>query len=224
MPEIQQARPPFVQFEYRAVEDRTASIEQGCYVSKDVAFAIITPAGSKDRTEKIAEEWLANMRQEVQQERLPQEWFNHYKTLYAAWKEGREAPETGVAIRNWPVASPAQVEMLLNLRIRTVEDLANANEEAISRMGMGGRALKQKAVDWLASAASTGKSVEAAASLRAENERLKLDVERLTSTVAELERKLVAMASAGVPHEAEDDDGDIKLTVNPLPTTGSRKL
>ena len=47
MPEIMQARPPYVQFEMRAVEDRQASIDAGHYVAKDVAYAIITPAGSR---------------------------------------------------------------------------------------------------------------------------------------------------------------------------------
>ena len=46
---IQQARPPHVVYERRAEEDRTASIEQGRYVSRDVDYAIVTPAGSKDR-------------------------------------------------------------------------------------------------------------------------------------------------------------------------------
>lgn len=222
MPEIQQARPPFVQFEYRAVEDRSASIERGCYVSRDVAFAIITPAGSKDRIEKIAEDWLADMKMQVSQERLPNEWFQHYRTVYAAWKEGREVPETGISVRNWPVASPAQVEMLLNLRIRTVEELATCNEEAISRMGMGGRALKQKAVDWLSAAEKTGKDVENTASLRAEIEQLKLTLQRLEAENAQLKQAVVNAASGHAPQEDEDDDGDIKLTVAPL--TGTRKL
>ena len=38
MIEIQQARPPYVQFELRAVEDRNASLEAGHYIAKDVAF------------------------------------------------------------------------------------------------------------------------------------------------------------------------------------------
>lgn len=225
MPEIQQARPPYVQFELRAVEDRAASQDAGHYVAKDVAYAIITPAGSRDRIEKIAEEWLRDMGEQVRQERLPIEWHRHYQTIYAAWKEGREAPETGTSIRQWPVVSPAQVELLINLRIRTVEDLAAANEEAIARMGMGGRALKQKAVDWLASASGIGKNVEVTAALRAENETLKLEIDRLKTAVASLERSLLHAAQApggGGFEPGEDDDGDIKLDVRP--TASMKKL
>lgn len=50
---IQQARPPHVVYERRAEEDRTAPIEQGRYVSRDVDYAIVTPAGSKDRVERV---------------------------------------------------------------------------------------------------------------------------------------------------------------------------
>lgn len=226
MPTIQEARPPFVRFEIRAVEDREASIKQGFHVARDVAFAVITPAGSKDCTEKIAEEWLANMRDQVQQERLPAEWYQHYRRLYDAWKEGREAPETGLSVRNWPVASPAQIELLLSLRIRTVEDLAVANEEAISRMGMGGRALKQKAVDWLASASTHGRAAEQAADLRAELARVTLALEQLKEENQLLKERILQMAAQGetsIGDAADDGPDDIQLNVV-LPKSGSRKL
>lgn len=40
MVQIAEARPPYVTFEFRAEEDRAASIEAGHYVSKDVAYAL----------------------------------------------------------------------------------------------------------------------------------------------------------------------------------------
>jgi hypothetical protein len=48
-------KPPYVRFEVRSVEDRTASIESGHYVGKDVIFAIVTPAGTRDRIEREAD-------------------------------------------------------------------------------------------------------------------------------------------------------------------------
>ena len=71
MVQIAEDRPPYVQFELRAVEDRSALIETGHYGSKDVAFALITPAGSKDRVERNAEEWLEHIRTQVEEERFP---------------------------------------------------------------------------------------------------------------------------------------------------------
>ena len=171
--ETKQDRPAYVAFERRAVEDRAASIETGIYSTKDVDFALITPAGSKDRTERVVSEWLENLKQQSSEGRIPVEWHRAYKEAYAAWKEDRALPETGHPIVNWAVASPAQQKSLLDLHVRTVEDLASANEETLGRLGMGGRALKQRAVDFLASS-TPGKLSGDLEVLRQENEALKL--------------------------------------------------
>ena len=63
-------RPAYVQFEVRAVEDRTATLESGHFVAKDVIYALVTPAGTKDRLEKNAEEWIKRMEEGVSQERI----------------------------------------------------------------------------------------------------------------------------------------------------------
>jgi hypothetical protein len=78
------------------------------------------------------------------------------------------------------------VKSLLDAKVRTVEDLAQANEETIAMLGMGGRALKDKAVSWLQSANSTGKVTEELAAMRVANASL---VERnavLEKAVADL--------------------------------------
>lgn len=165
--QIAEARPPYVSFEVKAVEDREASIERGHYVAKDVDFVMVTPQGSKDRMERVAEDWFANLVDQVQQQRFPQEWLTHFRALYAAWKEGKELPVSGTAILTWPVLSPSQVKSCIDARIRTVEDLAAANEETIARIGMGGRALKDKAVSWLSAASGNGKVTEELAALKA---------------------------------------------------------
>lgn len=173
MTTIAEARPPYVAFEYRAEEDRAASIEAGHYVTKDVVYALITPRGSKDRIERVADEWFVQLKSEADASRFPSEWVKGFEQMYRDWKEGREAPVNGVAVENWPAVSPSQLKTLQHLHIRTVEDLAAANEETIARLGMGGRALKQKAVDWLASAKDSGKLSEEMSALRAENENLR---------------------------------------------------
>lgn len=173
------ARPPYVTFETRAIEDRNATLDQGHYVSRDVVFALITPSGSRDRVEKEATTWLKDLEDAVQQERFPVGWLNAYKEALRYWTEAREIPETGFSVINWPMVSPAQVKNLLDINLRTVEDVAEATEEAISRMGMGGRALKEKAKAWLDSSATTGKVSGELEALRAENIRLKSrDIER----------------------------------------------
>lgn len=201
MTTIAEARPPYVTFEFRAEEDRAASIEAGHYVAKDVAYALITPRGSKDRIERVATEWFAQLKADADTSRFPSEWVKGFEQMFRDWKDGREAPVNGTAVENWPALSPAQLKTLQHLHIRTVEDMAAANEETIHRLGMGGRALKQKAVDWLASAQSSGKMTEEMAALRAELENLRernASLEAQTREFASLAKEIqAAKAAAG---------------------------
>lgn len=154
---IAEDRPPYAVFEKRPVEDRAATLSNGTYTTRDVDFAIITPAGSKDRVEVEAETWFANMAQEVQNKRFPSEWFSAYKRIYKDWLEGVETPLSGTPIKTWGGCSPAQRENLITWKVFTVEDLAAANEVVIMRLGMGGRQLKQSALDFLAASSAPGK-------------------------------------------------------------------
>lgn len=158
-PQVAQARPPYVMFEVRPEENRQASIDKGHPVFDNVDFAIITPAGSKDRVERKVLDWFEHLDREVTSERFPVEWLQKYKAQYSAWKEGRELPVDGTPLITWPPmsANPALMRELVGLKIRSIEDLAGANEETIKRIGMGARALKQQAVDWLAASQDVGK-------------------------------------------------------------------
>jgi hypothetical protein len=162
----QQVRPPYVTFEVRSVEDRAASMAAGHFVGKDVNYAIVTPSGSKDRIEKIAEEWLDGMAEGVRQERIPGEWLEAYTRKYKIWRETREVPEDGTPIMSWPALSPSQAKAILDANVRTLEDLVAANESTLAAIGMGARALKEKAKAWLDSADTTGKTAEELNDLR----------------------------------------------------------
>jgi len=193
MVQIAEDRPPYVTFEVRAEEDRQASIEAGHFVAKDVDYALITPMGSKDRIERPATEWFAKLDQDTAEGRFPRQWLEGFKAGYKAWKEGREAPVDGTPIENWPVASPAQIKTLQSLHVRSVEDMANANEEVLGRIGMGGRALKQKAIDWLASSKDAGKVSEELGRLRSENDNLKARNDSLEAQLKQLSAKVDAL-------------------------------
>ena len=189
-------RPPYVVFEYRPVEDRTASIESGHYVAKDVAFAFITPQGSRDRIEQKADEWFTMLEKEVQDSRFPADWLKAYKGVYKDWLAGHETPVTGTSIKLWPILRPALVNTLLDINLRTVEDIANANEESVGRIGMGGRLLKQQAIDWLAAASSIGAVSEQVNTLRTENLSLKEQNGKLESSLAVLTARMSALEAA----------------------------
>lgn len=196
MIEIAKDRPPYVTFEVRAEEDRTKSLEAGHFVAKDVVYALVTPMGSKDRLERVASEWLDKLRQDTAEGRFPQEWLQHFVNAHKAFIEGNEAPLSGTAIANWPPVSPAQVKTLQGLHVRTVEDLAAANEEVLGRIGMGGRALKQRAIDWLASAKDVGKVGEEISAMRVANEDLARRNEELQTQLQELARQVAALTPA----------------------------
>lgn len=193
-PSIAQERPPYVRFEYRPVEDRAESLKQGRYVSKDRAFAIITPQGSKDMIERPVDEWFQHLAEQVAQERFNPAWLAAFRDNFKYWEQGMEPPVDGTDVRNWPVASPSQVKQLLEFRIRTVEDLAVANEETIMRLGMGGRAMKEKAIEWLASAKNVGQVAEESHALKVENVSLKAKVGDLETRLAAAEARLAVLA------------------------------
>lgn len=188
-------RPPYVQFEVQAVEDRSASLTNGHYATKDVIFAVVTPAGSKDRIPRQADDWFAQLGQQVQEGRFPREWLSHYKAAYEAFRLDREPPLNGTSIRHLTVLSPAQVQLCLNFSVRTIEDLAAANEETLGRLGMGARMLKQKAVEWLESSKSIGQHVEKIAALTQRNEELEELVRKQGEKITALTVQVEAMAS-----------------------------
>lgn len=146
---INEARPPYVKFETRTQEDRQRTIETGKYVSKDVDIAIITPQGSKDRIEKEVNDWFLNLDQAVRDERLPASWLAGYKEAYARWKSDQEPIVNGTPLRDSGLCSPAQLQNCQTFNVRSVEDLANANEETVARLGMGARDLVQRAKTYL---------------------------------------------------------------------------
>lgn len=202
-PTISKDRPAYVMFEVRPVENRTASIEAGHPKFDDVDFAIITPAGSKDRVERPVKDWFEHLTREVQSERFPAEWFQKYKAEYSAWKEGRELPPDGTPLTTWPPITPALLKELLGLRVRTVEDLAGANEETLKRIGMGARALKQQAVDWLAASNDVGKVAAQLTALQVQTQAQAKQIEELMRRNQELAERNEALraASAAAPNQ-----------------------
>jgi hypothetical protein len=194
--QINEAKAPWIMFETRAVEDRTESIKQGRYVAKDIDHVLITPHGSKDRIERVVSEWFEHLDGEARSGRFSADWLRQYRQAYAAWKEGKQLPLNGTPIINWPLLSPSQVQLMQSLHILTVEVLAEANEETIRRLGMGGRTLVQKAREFLAQTA-TGKSTEEVVALQAKVEGLEGIVERQAEQINTLMAQLKAQNVVG---------------------------
>ena len=187
-------RPPYVVFETRPVENRTKTLEakNGLPVYDDVAFAIITPPGSKDQIERIASDWFEEKAAQVRAGRWPNEWHQAFKGAYEAWLKDEEPPVNGLSIKQWPGLTKSQYESLRAIRVMTVEDVAAMNEEAIGRLGMGGRALKQRAQEFLTAAKDIGVSAERIAALQAQVTGLIGERDGLVTRLAALEAQVKA--------------------------------
>lgn len=235
----QAATAPWVTFKKVSVEDRDASIKAGSYIAKDVDFAFITPAGSKDCVEKPVKDWFESLEIQVENNRFPGEWLRHFKAIYAAWQKDEEIPVEGTSIKNWAVASPAQIEMMLKLHIRTVEQLAAANEEVIGRLGMGGRALVEKAKGYAQQQTSgVGKLVEENADLKGKletSQNLQLELqEQMKLLQAQVEALKGASNGAAIAATAQENTptaktGEVGLSdllddTSKQPAPATRKL
>lgn len=148
-----QGNPPRAIFETRAIENRPESEAEGQVIYRDVDYVTLRQLGSKESVEREAVPWLESLKSNTGWSR---EWIDTVKRQYAAFKEGKEFRPDGTDVKLWPTATKAEVQMLLNLNIRTVEELASANEETVQRLSMGGRALKMRAQAWIDSAKNTG--------------------------------------------------------------------
>lgn len=187
--QLMERRPPHVRFEERSEEDRNASIEAGRLVLRSVHFVLVSQPGSKDCVEKDAEQWLSEIQRKAVAGAYPQEWVDAFRTRYEAWKRGLEAPPLGFPVREWAAISRAQADNLCSVGVLTVEDLAAANEPTLARIGMGARALKDKAQAWLDSAKENGNAEELAA--------LRVKIEQLEQANADLIEKLGRMSDSG---------------------------
>jgi hypothetical protein len=172
----------YVEFELRAEEDRNETMKTGHPVFYDTEIAIITMPGGNLVVDKVVSAELLNEWKRGIPGRKPPSPFA--TAAYEAWKDGREAPVNGIDLKNWPGVTPAQLKMCQGCNIRTVEDLAESNADSIRKMGMGGVALKDKAISYLKSA-GLNKNSEEVSALKVEMEALR---EAVTKRDAQIEK------------------------------------
>lgn len=211
-------RPAYVTFERVAVEDKAASLREGHYIARDVDYVNVTPPYSKDIWKAKVSQWFDNMKQDVQNGRLPREWMDGYIRKYEAWKNGQEIPLEGTAIKGWGVISPAQQETLIRLNILTVEDLAGVTDEGAKRIGMGAMELKNKAKAWLAQLNDRGPLTLEMAAVKQENAVLKGSIEALTAQVERLTQALNQREARVVVDVPSTDLSDILPEPEPMPS------
>ena len=108
---------------------------------------------------------------------------------YDAWLKGQEAPVSGTPLSAWPGVHTAQADRLKLMHIRTVEDVAGLTDADLDKIGMGARALRDKARAFMQAKQGEAQIAAAMVERDEENARLKSEVEELRTTVAELAAK-----------------------------------
>ena len=180
----QNERLPYIEFKLVAVEDREASIREGRFVAKDVEYCTIIPIGDGTNGNLSVEKQVDdNIRM-------------RFSSQYEAWKKGQEMPVEGSPLKLWPVISPAQLEMCLRSNVRTVEDLASLPDQFLSKLGLGARALQNKAKDWINSGNSQGKVAEELSALKVALDELKRQNEEKDQTIQTLISELSSSREA----------------------------
>jgi hypothetical protein len=175
-----------VEFEVRAIEDRNKTLESGHYAVIEKEFVAITVIGGN-----LTVEYEVNEAKIREWRTTPEKKYIYDK--YLAWKDGKEAPINGYPLKEWPSASPGMVMALAKMKIRSVEELAELQDDALPKVGQPGtRAIRDKARSWLKVSADQGKIVEKITAMQleidekdAQNEKLRIENEALKMLQAE---------------------------------------
>ena len=164
---LQQARMPFVRFDTVVAETRDA---EGHALYKNKYYVFITPAGGKDELMKDAEEWITELRRKGETRGAFDNaageytrWYEHFSKGFDAYKKGEEMQTTGTPIRACLAYTKAEIATIESVRIYSIEDLAACNEEEMRNMGIGGRTMKQKAIDIMETSKNSRPAEEMAA-------------------------------------------------------------
>jgi len=185
--------PPYIDYRNDVKENRAETIKAGRIMYDNVVIVSLTPMGdNKTIVEKEVGDWLAHLGERLHNKQISQKYYDFCTQHYAAWSEKRELPAQGTPLQTWPQIDKAQIENVLNANIRTVEDLANANDEGLQLIGMGGRALKEKAKTYLKSATDHGAVTEKVSSLESQLQTAQDDKKIMEDRLHELEMKIAA--------------------------------
>jgi hypothetical protein len=170
----EKGRPAKITFDRRPVENVARSQAENRAIFEDVDFVTVYTPGSSNTIVHKVEEWWDKLDQQVRIQAIPAQYVDEYKKAYESWVSGKEPSVDGTHLSEWTKISRSQAEMWNRVHVRTVEELANANEQTCDAFGMGARAMRDEARAWLASATS--------------GDTLKAEVEELTETVKKQEK------------------------------------
>lgn len=112
----------------------------------------------------------------------------YVKPYYDRWREGQDPPVNGTALEVLPFLPRAIVEHLKHINLKTAEDLADAEESVLERIGMGARGWREKARSYL-------KAKDGVALVATANAELTAQVESQQAEIDELREQVNALVS-----------------------------
>jgi len=179
-----------VQFYIKAQPNEWKTQQEGRPMFDDVVMVRIVPPG--DGLNIIDTPARTDHKQ-----RFPRHWEFFERT------QGRDNLESGTPLTQWPMLGPAQVAQLNAMQFRTVEQIAGASDELITRIGMAGGmspfALREKAVRFLQvahDASSVDHAKEEADNLRKEmQEQSKAHADQLAKMQEQMNQLLQSLGS-----------------------------
>lgn len=157
-------------------ENKEKSLQAGRAIFDEIPSISIQYPGGDETVRKIEPQDVAD-----------------YPELYAAFKAGSEAVVSGTPLAEWPLMNGSTLRELQHLGFRTVEQLADANDEVKRRLGPTGKFVKM-AKDWLEAANSSQFTVVA----------LKQQLEREQKRTAKLEEQVELLLQRVEGNEGTD--------------------
>lgn len=159
--------------------------------------------------ETVAKDWVTVVQKGQSSGNAPPSWSDKVARLmkdtvmrpiiepaYNAWKAGQEVPLDGTPLDVWAALNPAQIKIMRNFNVRTVEDFATAPSNVIDRMNLPGlrqlqaRAMRRLEADATAQESGVQAKYEAEIAAReAEIASLKGDMESMKAQIAALAAK-----------------------------------
>lgn len=187
-PSVFDKRPPFVRFEEREMGiNQEASETAGRPIPKIVTLACVTPHGSKDCHEKVADEFLLQLKQKALRGEYPTEWLRHFELQYSEFKKGNELPREGTPVKTWPAVSKEQSTRLIACGFTTIEDVAQIPDSGLGMLGLDGRYLRDLARGWINESKDKGVNARALADAQVKIESQQETIDNLKSRLARLE-------------------------------------
>lgn len=203
---LMEDNPPLIRFKTDVKEDRSETLNTGKIGYRNVNIVTLIPHGdNKTSVEHEVSDWLKNLRERLHNKQISKNYYDFCVRSYEAWEKKEEMVLDGTPIKGWQLATPAQQKLMIDCNIMTVEALANATEDAIQAIGMGARALKDRATNWLADAASHGKTAMQIESLTTELESARKREEETAQLIRDMQAQINELQKPKRGRPAKED-------------------